>query len=232
MKVVFDTYTIYARFFPALISAFPLLILWFFLSPISEMQGLMKYVFSLRFFGSLTLGVVFLYFFSQLTRTTSKVLERKYFIDSKGFPTTYLVMYSDETLSKSYKDAFRKRVSEIFNVHLPTQIQESDDFHDAKKRITEITKQIILHVGAGKLVQKHNIWYGFFRNLLGGFYFSIISCLLNIGLGFYWLENSTLWIFSAVLLACYGGTLIFQRSILTQHAEAYAKQLISEFMAQ
>ena len=231
MKISFDTYTIYARFFPAVISALPLFILWFFISPIGEMEDLITYLLSVKFLGGLTFSVVVLYLFSQLTRTVSKILENKYFINSNGFPTTYLLMYKDETYSKAYKDAFREKVLSFLGIKLPTQMEESDNFLEAQKRLSEITKQLILHVGVGKLVQKHNIWYGFFRNFLGGCYFSVFFCLINIGLGYFWLEKPTLSILSAILLLFFTTMILLQKLILVQHAEAYAKQLIAEFMS-
>lgn len=231
MKISFDTYTIYARFFPALVSSVPLFILWFFISPIGEMEDLITYLFSIKFFGGLTFSIILLYLFSQLTRTASKMLENKYFINANGFPTTYLLMYKDHNYSTAYKDAFRGKVSNTFGVILPTKIEETDNFLESKKRLTEITKQLILHVGAGKLVQKHNIWYGFFRNLLGGCYFSVFFCLINIGLGYFWLNKPTLSILSAILFLFFITMILAQKLILIQHAEAYAKQLIAEFMS-
>jgi len=48
-----------------------------------------------------------------------------------------------------------------------------------KKRLNEATKQVILKVRDGHLVKKHNIWYGFFRNLVGGSIYSSFFCFLT-----------------------------------------------------
>lgn len=230
MKNLFDTYTIYARFFPAIVSALPLFVLWFFLSRFGELNDLMSFILSLKFIGSLTLGAVFLYFYAQLIRTTSIFLEKRYFLNSQGFPTTYLMMYKDTTFSKEYKDAYRQLVRTLLRIEIPDETQEKRDPGNAKKRLDEVTKLVIIHVGKGKLVLKHNIWYGFFRNLAGGMFFSTLFCILNICIGLIWLKSITLWVSSAVLLICFGMVLLFHKPILMQHAEAYAKQLIAEFM--
>lgn len=225
-----DSYTLYARVFPALISALPLFILWYFISTLGELSGLVSYVFSLKFLGSVTFGVVFLYFYAQVIRTASKFLETRYFLKEKGFPTTYLMLYRDSTYSRNYKDTYRARVTKAFGITLPTEEDEKEDLEETKKRLHEITKYIILQLGSGHLVLKHNVWYGFFRNLVGGALFSSLFCILNIYIGVFSLNNPTLWATSIVLLICFAFLLLWRKSILVQQAKAYAKQLIAEFM--
>jgi len=230
IKNPFDSYTLHARVFPALISALPLFFLWYFISKFGDLSGLMSYFMSLRFAGNVTFGIIFLYLYAQTTRMVGKFLERRYFLEGNGFPTTYLMLYSDNTFSKSYKDEYRKRAVSVFGLSLPTEEEEREDLTETKKRLQEVTKQIILHVGSGRLVLKHNIWYGFFRNLIGGALLSSFFCVLNIYIGIAVLQNTTLWASSAVLLVCYIILLLLRKPILVQHAEAYAKQLIAEFM--
>jgi hypothetical protein len=190
----------------------------------------MTYILNLKFIGSVTFGVVFLYFYAQIIRTASKFLEGRYFLRESGFPTTYLMLYGDSSFSRSYKDAFRARAKIAFNIILPTEEEENEDFLETKRRLNEITKHIILQLGSGHLILKHNVWYGFFRNLVGGSIFSSLFCILNIYVGAVALKNPTLWASSTILLICFAFILLCRRSILVQHAEAYAKQLIAEFM--
>ena len=114
----FNTYTIYARFFPCIISAMPLFVLWFFLSANIQLRELGAYLLSLKFYGGITLSIVFLYFYAQVLRITSKIIEKKPFHDTAGLPTTYLMMYADDTFSKSYKDKYRQLVKKRFNIDL------------------------------------------------------------------------------------------------------------------
>jgi len=229
-KNPFDFYTLHARIFPALISSLPLFILWYFISGMGDLSGLMAYILSLKFIGSVTFGIVFLYFYAQIIRTASKFFENRYFLQDRGFPTTYLMLYSDNSFSRKYKDEFRERAVTAFKIILPTEEEENENLAETKKRLSEITKHIILQLGSGHLILKHNVWYGFFRNLVGGSLFSSLFCILNIYLGVVVLKNTTLWTSSAILMGCFGFILLWRRPILVQHAEAYAKQLIAEFM--
>ncbi|PYI90335.1 MAG: hypothetical protein DME97_17710 [Verrucomicrobia bacterium] len=226
-----DTYSLYARTLPALISATPLFVLWYFVRRDAEWRGLLTFVFSLRFLGAISLSAVFLYFYSHFLRYTSKWFERRYFTSRRGFPTTYFMLFHDTTYSKDYKAKFRARVKAICKLDLLDEADEHSQPLEAKNRLNECINHIRLKVGPGKLVLKHNIWYGFTRNLLGGAIYSSLFCCVNILLGLMVLKSDPLVIASAILLVIYSTLLMFHRALLFQNAEAYARQLISEFMA-
>jgi len=232
MKILFDEYTWKARFFPCIISAMPLFILWFFLSDNIQFRELGAYLLSLKFYGGVTLSIVFLYFYAQVLRITSKIIETKLFHDKTGFPTTYLMTYVDDTFSKSYKDKYRSLVKEQFNIGLLDESEEAVDIVEARKRLNEATQLIKLKIKSGHLVLKQNIWYGFVRNLVGGAIYSMIFCIINIAIGFIKYNNPILIVSSIVLLVIYAGVFLFRKQILVQNAEAYANQLIAEFISQ
>jgi len=230
MKNPFDSYSLIARAYPALISAMPLFILWYSLSKFDELNNLLEFILSIEFVGELTIAVVFLYFYAQLIRAISLVVEKRLFTSKRGFPSAYFLLYSDDHYSTSYKDEFRRRASLVFNLSLPTQDDESDRPDDAQRQLCELSKHMILYVKKGELIFKHNIWYGFFRNLIGGSIFSILFCILNIFVGVFILESVILWSTSTVMLIIFTTLFVFKDAILIQQAEAYGKQLISEFM--
>jgi len=227
----FSTYTIYARFFPCIISALPLFILWFFLSENIQLKELGTFLLSLKFYGGITLSIVFLYFYAQVLRITSKFIQKTLFLDKAGFPTTYLMTYADNTFSKNYKDKYRQLVKKQFGIDLLNENEEATDITEARKLLNEATKQVILKVKDGQLVKKQNIWYGFVRNLIGGTIYSIIFCIINIIVGSAWYKSPILVISSIILLVIYSILLLFKKQILVQNSEAYAYQLIAEFMA-
>jgi hypothetical protein len=226
----FSTYTIYARFFPCIISALPLFILWFFLSENIQIKELGAYLLSLKFYGGTTLSIIFLYFYAQVLRITSKIIEKTYFHHKAGFPTTYLMTYADNTFSKSYKDKYRRLVKQQFEIDLLNESEEATDVSETRNRLNEATQLIRLKIKEGHLVSKQNIWYGFVRNLIGGTIYSIIFCAINIIVGSVWYKNPILVISSIILLVIYAGVFLFRKQILVQNAEAYANQLIAEFM--
>ena len=228
---LFDKYVLLARFFPCIISALPLFVLAFFLSGDVELRKLGEFLCSLKFYGEVTLSLVALYFYAQIIRFVSKLLETSFFIKDMGFPTTYLMTYKNDTYSKDYKDKYRKLVKQDFDIDLLDETGEANDFKEAKKRLDEVTKHVILKVKEGYLALKHNIWYGFIRNLIGGAIFSAIFCLLNIVIGITIVKSSRLVIISLVLFIPYVLLILFWKQLLKQNAEAYAKQLISEYVS-
>jgi len=231
MKVIFDEYTWKARIFPCIISVLPVFIIWFFLSENIQLRELTSFLLSIKFYGGITFSIVFLYFYAQVIRITSKYFENKYFIHNSGFPATYLMMYSDQTFSSNCKDKFRDLVRKKFGIEILDEKQETDKPDEARKRLNEATKQIILSVGDGELVKQQNIWYGFVRNMLGGAIYSLIICLLGIITGLIVNGSTLMIIILAILTFLYATLLVFRKQILTQNAEAYAKQLIAEFMS-
>ena len=138
--------------------------------------------------------------------------------------------YADNTISKSYKDKFRQLVKKQFDIDLLNESEEAADITEARKRLNEATQSIRLKIKKGYLVLEQNIWYGFMRNVIGGAVYSIIFCIMNIILGSIWYKNPILIISSIILLIVYAIVLLLHKQILIQNAEAYAKQLIAEFM--
>jgi len=226
-----DKYVLLARFFPCIISVLPLFVLAFFLSGDVELKKLAEFLCSLKFYGGITLSLVALYFYAQIIRFVSKLLEVSYFTKAKGFPTTYLMSYADDNYSESYKDKYRKLVKQDFGIELLDKNSEASDVKEAKKRLDEVTKHVILKIKEGHLVLKHNIWYGFVRNLIGGAIFSVIFCLMDILIGAAIVKSSRLVVISVVLLIPYVLLLAFWKPLLRQNAEAYAKQLIAEYIS-
>jgi hypothetical protein len=227
----FDTYTIYARILPALVSATPLIVLWYFLLREPDWKDLLIFLTSLKFIGTLSLSLVFLYFYAHFIRITSKYFQRRYFGASRGFPTTYFLLYDDQTYSVDYKDKFRERVRKVLKLRPLDASNEHLNPQEARNRLTECFDHIRLRIGNGKLVLAHNIWYGFARNLIGGCLYAGLFCILNIFLGWRIFHAPALISVSAFLLIVYLAILAFRRPILVQNAEAYARQLIAEFMS-
>jgi hypothetical protein len=89
---------------------------------------------------------------------------------------------------------------------------------------------MILRVKDGVLVGKHNQWYGFIRNLVGGSVFGFVGTVIAFSLG-HWVLNEKILAYSMIpLFVVYVLILLFRRSLIIQHAEAYARQLHAEFM--
>ena len=199
IKKLLNTYTIFARYLPAILSALPFFC-FFFLSDNVQLEELISFLLSLKFLGRaaflgrVTVHVAFLYFYSWGIREISKHFERKYFTDDrvKGFPTTYLMTYADSRLSNRYKDKYRKLISDRFNFELLNKKEEAADPIEARKCLDEATGLVKKEVQDGYLVLKHNIWYGFCRNFIGGTIISMPVCILGIVLGCFFVEDEVI----------------------------------------
>ena len=225
-----NNYLVHARLLPGILTASPVLIIGYFISQDPNLNSLVDYILSVNFLGYVSISFAFLYLHSQVSRVTSKYFENKYFRRAKGFPTTYLMAYQDGTLSSSYKDKYRAALQRCFNVSIPSVEDELQDPSEAKKLLDEATGLVVAMIGEKKLVKKHNIWYGFFRNLTGGAIFGSVFSLIGIAVGAFVLSQPLLWGTCGLLLLLYVILLVFHKPILVQNAEAYAQKLFSEFL--
>ena len=230
MKILIDTYSLHSRVLPAIIAAMPFFILLYFLTGISAFADMFAYLGTLKFYGGLSLSIVFLYAFAMLARITSKAFESAYFKRKSGFPTTYLMLYENQQYSDSYKQKYRDKVKHHFDLDLIGKQEEAGNRSEAIKRLEEAVKHVILHVGNGQLVLKHNMWYGFYRNLAGGSIYGTLLCIISAVLGVYILRNATLVSLSSVLLVIYVPVLLLNKWMIVRSGEDYAKQLIAEFL--
>ena len=145
-----NTYIIFARYFPALFTALPFFVLWYFLPDNLQLEGLASFILSIKIIGieGLTFSFVLLYIYSLIIREISKFFQRQYFTGNKanGFPTTYLMTFVDNSFSDSYKEKYRKLISERFGFDLLNKEEEIADLSDAQKRLNEAAGFVKLDV--------------------------------------------------------------------------------------
>ena len=223
-----DTYQLFCRhcrFF----------LIWYYLSENFQLEGLSSFVLNIKLpeVGAITFSLAILHFYSLVIREISKYFQRQYFYGdcTKGFPTTYLMTYSDSTFSDSYKDKYRKIILKRFNFELLNKEDEKTDIIEARKRLNEATGLVNVELQNVYLILKHNIWFGSLRNLIGGTIISILLCIVGILIGLFFIENSKTMIFILVfLLFLYLLLFLFRRPILVHNGEAYAQKLFAEFI--
>ena len=235
LKKMLNPYTIFARYLPSLMSAIPLFVTWYYLSGNFELKGLASFILNIRLpeVGAVTCSLAMLHFYSLGIREISKFFERKYFTGkhAKGFPTTYLMTYSDSTLSDRYKDKYRELIFKRFGFELSFKDAEHKDSIEARKRLNEATRLVITEMENVHLVLLHNIWFGSLRNLIGGTIISMPLCIVGIAIGWFLLEKSIVMIFVlTTLFLFYVAVFLFRKPILTHNGEAYAQKLFAEFI--
>lgn len=230
MKKLFDSYTIIARIFPSIITALPLIILWFYIRNISGLDDLVKYLNDIKYLGDIGIITVSIYLFALIIRQISLKYQDQYF-ENSGFPTTYFLLFQNTEYTDEFKQQFRKKVKKLLNVNLPTKKMEKDDISKTKMRINEAIQQVIVVVGEKYLVKKHNIWYGFFRNLIGGTIIAILLSIVNIIIGILIIQNYQIIFVSIFLAVGFIVIYLFRKTLIIKSAEDYAKKLIAEFIS-
>ena len=235
LKKVLNPYTIFARYLPALLSALPFFVIWYYLSDNFQLKGLASFILNIKLpeVGAITFSLAILHFYSLVIREISKYFQRQYFTGDKaeGFPTTYLMTYSDSTFSDSYKDKYRELILKQFDFELLNKEAENADIIEARKRLNEAAGLVNIEMENVYLVLKHNIWFGSLRNLIGGSIISMFFCIVGILLGLFLIENSKMMIFIlALLFFFYLLLFLFRRPILVHNGEGYAQKLFAEFI--
>ena len=225
-----DNYTIFARSFPAILSGLPFVILIYFLTGYDQYKNLIAYLSNMKFYGSITLAFIGIYAIGLIISTYAKYLEKRYFHNKKGFPTTYFMLYGDKEFSSDYKDKYRAKVKKSLGLDLLNQTDEQRDEAEAIRRLNETTKQIGLKVGNGKLVKHQNVWYGFRRNVAAGSLFGFLISAISVLIGFYFLNITPMVVVSFTLLILYAAIFLMKGYIIKSAGEECAKQLVAEFM--
>lgn len=142
------------------------------------------------------------------------------------FPTTNLLMYSNDEYSSEFKDQIRQSVNKDFSIQLPTAEDEKKDEKDARKRIKDVVRVIIGKVKDGYLVLQHNIEYGFVRNLWGASLVGILGSTLLMSVS---VSASPLYLIGKIFLIVFGIYLVFGFLVIKYMGHAYARKLIEEY---
>jgi len=176
-----DSYELKARYAPALITFLPSIL---FISILIYKLGLSTEV----IIGSTILSSLsFPLFVSEICRTQGKKLEEKNYKEWSGKPTTILLRKNNSHFDEITKKKIYNFIYNDFGIDL--ELDNSDH------NISNAVKRIISYLRdnkKGKLLQTHNIEYGFSRNLAGSnLLFSTQSISLFLITFFYYLLNDS-----------------------------------------
>ncbi len=228
----FDTYDIFARVVPAVLTGIPFYVLYFFL--VSPVLGtFFQSLLSLKIVSDVTVVVALLYLAMHLNRFISKELyEKRMFKNGQHLPTTCYLLHSDTTLSPELKQRVHEKIQSDFGVTIPSAHDEGQDKKRSRKLVADSTSLIRTRMGKGRLIHQHNIEYGFVRNLVGG---SVVAALVSAMGSFLFLypyPNATASGISLALLAFYLLVLLFGKKLIRSHGASYCEVLIREYLAQ
>tara|TARA_B110000211_G_scaffold235034_1_gene308778 strand:+ start:20540 stop:21232 length:693 start_codon:yes stop_codon:yes gene_type:complete len=227
----FDKYSIMGRFAPAVISILvPAIVFNYFLVN-NELSKFLGELLAVKLVTGLGMTFVFYYLLAQISRTIGKELfEKKIFKDEKCMPTTNFLMYSDGTYSEQHKIKIRNTIEKEFHIVLPTKEQEALNENESRMIISETMASIRKKLHGNDFLLKHNIEYGFIRNLIGGSVLGLIFSLVNIAL-FKYLETSYVAVQISICTAVFYATvLLLGRFLITVYGKNYAKILFREYL--
>ena len=178
---LFDTYSLRARYLPALlVVAAPAAEVWLLFPKLHERISA-----SLAALGaSVGIGLVLLFFVAHVLRARGRTVEKKLNEKNGGFPSTRWLRHRDLNLDPPTKARYHAFLTKhVGNLQLPTESQEMNrpDFADAQYRsavnwlvnnMRDTTKY--------PLIFEENVNYGFRRNLLGGKWVGVGLCVLPV----------------------------------------------------
>lgn len=230
MDKLFDEYELKARYMPSILASVPLIML----SSIFEPEVFISLFRTAEFFlvvKDIGLSLVVIFLLTHFQRFIGKYLIEFYLFDAESrFPTTEMLLWSDNTLSRASKNKLHNQIKEDFGIDLLNANLERHDTTEATKLAIEIVALIRRRVGKGVLTYQHNIQYGFMRNLIAGSILSLPSSLLAIYVFAVVKPNLVGAIIASVYSVLYFLLMVFYRQILRRLASNYAKVLFAEYL--
>lgn len=223
---LFDGYALKARYTPAIIVSLPLILLTS-IAPPEGYEQLFRYADQFAFVAEFGVNVVFIILLIYVIREIGKsVIAKRLFDSGLKSPTTEMLLWETDYLSKGMKERLRRKIKSDFDIELLDEAREEEDQHEARLRIREAVGLIRLKVGKGKHTLQYNIRYGFWRNLAGGLplaiFFSILALCFVSGTLAKVIAGA--YLVSALLLA------VFVIPILRSAGHTYAEYLFTEYL--
>jgi hypothetical protein len=181
--MLFDNYTLKARFYPVVILFIPLVIVGIFYSVEFEKIYLLL--------TSIGVGGALMYLFSQLGRDQGKMKEKELWKGWGGAPSTQLLRLTDERIDKFTKKRYHNKMLLLCPVDsIPDTEMERYNLAEADQVYIAWSKYLISKTRDAKkfsLLLKDNTSYGFRRNLWGlKWYGIILSLILIVGNYIFW----------------------------------------------
>lgn len=225
-----NRYFLQAHLLPALLTAIPALI--FFNTLMSPELKLFFMELPLLLKGTgLTFSVALVFLWVQLNKLSGRIIFQKLIFKGELYmPTTNYLLYKSSYFTPEIKRLIRLRIEALFSLRLYNQKKERKDEINARKQICIAVSQIRELLRNNQMLLRHNIDYGFFKNLLSG----CLPAFLLSGIGFLAAEYlPELLPFKgtfAALTLIYLLPLLFCRSILRHFGHYYSKILYEQFL--
>ena len=223
-------YYLTARLTPAILTSIPICTFYYyFISPLifsgnNEIHWLSPV-------GNITLmsGVIIL--LVQLNRFLAKeIFQRLYFKDEMEMPTTNYLMHNNTHYNVEIKRTIKEKIKDDFGIEIFDVNRENKDEHGARQQIVMAVSQIRAFLKGNAMLYRHNIEYGFIRNLLGG---SVMAVFFSILMSVLFKINSTntnmFWV-SVGLAGIYFLHILFSKTLINRYGKYYAQILYTQYL--
>jgi len=225
-----DEYEIKARYIPCFLSVIPLVHFLVMLLGQSFWEEVITEISWIVVITDISFSLILMLSLIQLQTAIGKYIIEKSVFGRNGeyFPTNDILLLSGRLYSKEKKMELRKKIE----IHLNSKFSEDEleNLENSRLFIREITGQIRRVVGKGIMTYQYNIRYGFLRNIIGGFAWSLtgsLGCIIMYILNKEWGAMS----FFITLFIIWILLLIFKRNVLMGAAESYADNLFLDFLS-
>ena len=135
----------------------------------------------------LAAAVILTRFVMYLFRATSRVYEDVFYRkDRLNFPTTSMLLYNDQSISKVMKKRIRNDLQALYNIQLCSENHEEADEIEARRTAKDAVSLIRNTVADSNdsMSRRKLKRYGFYRNFLGGAVYCLPLSLLCWGFDF------------------------------------------------
>lgn len=225
-----NKYILFARLLPAFITVMPATLVYFFLTLKYSNYSISEYLQSQTFIVGVSATFALSYLISMVVRELGAFLERRYFMDKLGFPTTYLMLREDNRIPDQTKRAFRDRVLADYQLDLSRAIQGQGRPNEAIGLLTQASRILSTKYQQHQQVKDANIAYGFSRNVSGGLFISLPCAIVGILVGL-WLHIPQLTFWSACATLILAPIAAFHKKWIINNAERYAHKLIAVYLS-
>ncbi|RZK40913.1 MAG: hypothetical protein EOO90_13170 [Pedobacter sp.] len=226
-----NIYYFRARLMPTALTCIPLFILIHSVILKNYGDTLTPILSILPILSSMGISFALVFLLTQINRVLSKeIFQRFYFKNEINMPTTDYLMWSNGHYEAGIKEKLRLKIYAMYDIELHNPVDEAADEESSRKRIMVAVSQIRNNLRENPLLFRHNIEYGFFRNLLGG---CVIAIIMSVLLVFYanYYQNKELFNIGIIMAIAYAIPLLLSKKILSVYGNNYAKILFEQFLS-
>jgi len=216
-----------ARLAPTVLAAPPILLMLNALVDVTANQWMDTNVL-VMLFGKGTLAVAITYFMVMCNRTLGVMFQEKYNRGSLDLPTTRWLVATNTEISKAYRKCIGDKVRQDFQMELLPA--EAGDTDEVRQHNVDIVGRIRQFVGSPAKLLRHNIEYGFARNLIGASVLALLAGLVNIGLNYFGMLPDWACRLSVAYVVLAAFLLLFSRVIMARYGGYYANVLFQTYL--